>query len=264
MTQYVDPTYLRDVLTQYYSDSELHSMCFDLGIDYESLGGRGKADQALRLVAFAQRNNLINDIANYIRRTRDFINLKTADKPFPMLKVAGGSGPTEINHYHGPVYKGDGGTMDNSGDNITMGNVENSGNMAIGRGAQASSSGDTFNMSGNFSGANVNIKSTLTNVTQSIGNLPQTGDDDKAELNRLLAELNDTLQQIPENRADEAETITELLKTLVDQASASKPKPLLKITGDGLKQAAQNIADIMPNVLSIATKIVGILIPFKK
>ncbi|MCA9931420.1 MAG: hypothetical protein KC419_23200, partial [Anaerolineales bacterium] len=227
MTQYVDPKQLRDVLTQYYSDSELHSMCFDLGIDYESLGGRGKSEQALKLVLHAQRTNRLNDIASYVRRTRDFIQLRTASEPFPMLQDASGPNTTATHIYNAPVYQGDGGTMNNSGDNITMGDVDNSGSMAVGRGAQASSSGDTFNMSGNFSGSNVNIKSTLTNVNQSVGNLPQADDDDKAELKRLLAELNDTLQQIPESRADEAETIAEMVKTLIDQAAASKPKPLL-------------------------------------
>ncbi len=109
MTQFVDPVHLRQVLVQYYSDSELHMMCFDLGIDYESLGGRGKSEQATKLVAYAQRKNRINDIANYVRRTRQFVELKTADTAFPMLEDAASpaSGPTQVTYVMGDQVGGD-------------------------------------------------------------------------------------------------------------------------------------------------------------
>jgi hypothetical protein len=44
---------------------------------------------------------------------------------------------------------------------------------------------------------------------------------------------------------------------LVERAKDEKPNPTsIKITGEGLKQAAQNLADVLPTVVTIATQIV--------
>ncbi|MEJ2749021.1 MAG: hypothetical protein P8183_14120, partial [Anaerolineae bacterium] len=43
--KYVDPIHLRQVLKQYYSEGEIRTMCFDLGIEYESVPGRGKSER---------------------------------------------------------------------------------------------------------------------------------------------------------------------------------------------------------------------------
>ena len=48
---------------------------------------------------------------------------------------------------------------------------------------------DTFNMSGDFRGAIVNIKSTLRNVTQTVNTLPSSDGSAKAELTRLIEQL---------------------------------------------------------------------------
>ena len=119
-------------------------------------------------------------------------------------------------------------------------------------------SGDTFNMSGDFRGAFVNIKSKLKNVTQTIGTLPQVDASTKAELEGLIKELNDALQQTPEDKAEEAEAVAQVAQDLVEKAAEEQPnKTMVQITGEGLKQAAQNLADVTPSVLSIATRIVA-------
>jgi hypothetical protein len=49
----------------------------------------------------------------------------------------------------------------------------------------------------------------------------------------------------------------------VDKAQAEQPnKTSLQISGEGLKKAAQNLADIMPTVLTIATQIVTTIARF--
>ena len=118
-------------------------------------------------------------------------------------------------------------------------------------------SGDTFTMSGDFRGANVNIKSTLTNVTQTIGALPAADPSAKAELESLMQQLNDALQQVPADKAEEAEAVAQSAELLVNTATAEKPnKTMIQITGEGLKQAAKSVADVMPTILAIATQIV--------
>jgi hypothetical protein len=118
--------------------------------------------------------------------------------------------------------------------------------------------GDTFNMSGDFRGSILNIKSTLTHVTQTIGALPGADPAAKAKLETLIRQLNDALQKVPPDKGEDAEAVAELAQQLVETANKEKPnRTMVQVTGEGLKQAAQNLANVMPTVLTIATQIVG-------
>jgi pyruvate-formate lyase len=116
---------------------------------------------------------------------------------------------------------------------------------------------DRFNMSGDFRGAIVNIKSTLTNVQQSVGDIRTNDETARKELESLIGQLSEALQKIPAEHQEEAQAVAETAKVLVDTAKAEKPnKTMLQISGEGLKQAAQNLAEVMPAVLTIAGQIV--------
>lgn len=180
---------------------------------------------------------------------------------------------------YGDISIGDVAGRDIIKDNITVGDITGSSGVAIGRGAQSSVrqvdtgggdyaegsidkrkgtfvSGDQFNMSGNFSGAILNIKSTLTNVSQSIGAAPGGDAAVKAQLQQLIEELSSELQKAPADKEGEAEAVAETAKAAVEQATKEKPnKTLVTISAEGLKAAAQNLAAALPAVLPIATKI---------
>jgi hypothetical protein len=116
---------------------------------------------------------------------------------------------------------------------------------------------DRFNMSGDFRGAIVNIKSTLTNVQQSVGEIHSTDEIARKELETLIGQLSEALQKVPAENQEQAQAVAETAKVLVDTAKAETPnKTMLQISGDGLKQAAQNLAGVMPAVVSIASQIV--------
>ena len=118
--------------------------------------------------------------------------------------------------------------------------------------------GDQFNMTGDFRGAIVNIKSTLENVTQTVNAITGGDPSAKAELQQLLKQLSETLQQVPPEHAEAAEAVAETAKTLVETATQEKPnKIMVQITGEGLKKAAENLQAIMPAVLTLATQIVA-------
>jgi methyl-accepting chemotaxis protein len=116
---------------------------------------------------------------------------------------------------------------------------------------------DRFDMSGDFRGAIINIKSTLTNVQQSIGDIRTSDETTSKELESLIGQLSEALQKVPEGHQEQAEAVAETAKVLVDTAKAEKPnKTMLQISGEGLKQAAQNLAEVMPAVATIAGQIV--------
>lgn len=265
MTQYVDPVHLRQVLTQYYSEGELRTMCFDMGIDYESVGGRGKAEKVVELVAYAQRYGRLDQFAAYVRQTRDFIQLRMTDTlPELPQAIPGSVGSGTTIYLQGDLVQGD--KMDGDkvkGDKIAVGDISGSSGVAIGQGSQATGgdvhTGDRIDMSGDFRGANVNVKSTLTHVTQTVGALPQADDAAKAELQRLLAELEEALKQVPADKAQEKQTVEQMTEMLVNAAEQTN-KPMMQISAEGLKKAAENLAAVVPNVVKIAGAIVaGIL-----
>lgn len=118
--------------------------------------------------------------------------------------------------------------------------------------------GDRFNLSGDFRGAIVNLKSTLNNVRQSAGQIPGGDEETRKQLQALIDQLAAELEKTPPEKKEDAEAVAETAKALVDQARSEKPnQTMLKISGEGLKQAAQNLAGVMPTVASIAVQIVA-------
>lgn len=121
--------------------------------------------------------------------------------------------------------------------------------------------GDSIDMSGDFRGANVNVKSALKNASQAIGVSSDIEPTTKEQLQELLKSLNLELQQLPNERANEADAVASLANDLISKASEDKPNPMMiKITAEGLKQAAQSIADIVPTALEISAKIATLVL----
>lgn len=116
---------------------------------------------------------------------------------------------------------------------------------------------DQFSMSGDFRGALINIKSTLTHVQQSVGDISTKDQSARAELETLIKQLGEALEKIPVEKHEDAQAVADMAKVLVDTAKTEKPnKTMLNLTGEGLKNAAQNLKDIAPIVLSLAAQIV--------
>ena len=124
--------------------------------------------------------------------------------------------------------------------------------------------GDKITVSGNIQNSILNIKSKLTNVQQSVGSM-STGDEAaRQELQGLIEQLGQALENIPQNLKDEAEAVATAAQMLVENARTEKPnKPLLEITGEGLKKAAENLAQVAPTVVSIAGQVVTAVMRMK-
>lgn len=117
---------------------------------------------------------------------------------------------------------------------------------------------DKYNLSGDFRGSIINIESTLENVQQTVGQMSAGDENTRKELQELIGQLSKELKKkVPPEKKEQAEAVAVTAKALVDQAKEEKPnKTMVQITGEGLKKAAQNVADVMPTVLTIATQIV--------
>lgn len=115
--------------------------------------------------------------------------------------------------------------------------------------------GNTYNLS-NFKAGILNIESKLTNVSQSIRDIPSFDQSLKDELKQLIEQLNVALQKAPIEKIDESEALVDTTKNLVEDISKDKPnKAKIQLTLEGLKKAAENIASVLPEVLPIVIQI---------
>lgn len=62
--------YLRQQLTNLFSEGELRNLCFDLGVDYESLPARSKDGKARELITHIQRNSRLPELIRMGRQLR--------------------------------------------------------------------------------------------------------------------------------------------------------------------------------------------------
>lgn len=106
--------------------------------------------------------------------------------------------------------------------------------------------------------SNLIIKSTLTNVQNTIGALPGEDETARQELQELVMQLNKALEGIPQSQKEAAEAVAASVQALVESARAEKPnKTFIEITAEGLKKAAANLSEVAPTTLSIAGQVIA-------
>jgi hypothetical protein len=65
---------LQEKLENHFNENELRSLCFDLGVDYENLGGEGKVGKARELIGHQERRGDIDGLIDRCRELRPKIS----------------------------------------------------------------------------------------------------------------------------------------------------------------------------------------------
>lgn len=98
----VTPQQLHKALDKYFSLGELRTLSFELGIDYENLGGHSKNEKSLALVQYSQRHAIFDRVVAYVQHARPHVNLADATvdlaNPAPPAAKAGNTYT-----FYGPV-----------------------------------------------------------------------------------------------------------------------------------------------------------------
>jgi hypothetical protein len=66
----VDRTKLREILIDYFSESDLKTLCFQLDVEYADLGPGGRADRARELVIYFDRRRRLHRLVEEGRKLR--------------------------------------------------------------------------------------------------------------------------------------------------------------------------------------------------
>ena len=64
---------LRNLRVAYFNSSELHNLCFDLGVNYENLRGQTLEDKARELITLCHRYNLTESLIQQCRNLRPMV-----------------------------------------------------------------------------------------------------------------------------------------------------------------------------------------------
>jgi DNA mismatch repair ATPase MutS len=82
---------LRKILMDFFSFDELRSLCFDIGIDYETIRSSSKQEFVVELIQLLERHNEVNRLVSYIGFARpsisDIADLKDELQKANTLKV---------------------------------------------------------------------------------------------------------------------------------------------------------------------------------
>jgi hypothetical protein len=109
----------------------------------------------------------------------------------------------------------------------------------------------------------VNIDSTLTNVRQTLRLSERMPSEQKEELEALVNKLEVDLKEVRGNHKDEIEEIMNALQKAVGNASRppqERKQGILELSAKGLKDAANLLKDIAPNVITTSGLIVDFLL----
>ncbi|MCA9995126.1 MAG: hypothetical protein KDE56_05230 [Anaerolineales bacterium] len=226
-------TDLREKLNRYFSLGELKTICFDLRIDHESLDTGNKPALVESLIVHLGRTGRMPELLALVREQRQHVDWPDISQVDLETAVSAANKPTTtINQtFHGTT------TVNQPQGDVTM--------------------GDTITIR-DIVGSNVNIKSTLTNVSQTVGAMPNGTQSDKETLKSLIEQLSQELEKAPADKKEDAEAVADAAEAVVDAANKETPnqKSVTRF-GDNLKQAAEDIKDVMPTVLQIALQVVA-------
>ena len=101
----------------------------------------------------------------------------------------------------------------------------------------------------------INIDAVLSNVTQTLGSAPGLDSAQKLQLESLVQALKADLDKLKVSHADDTKEIAEALAKAVANAARSpqeRKQSLLQLSAKGLKEAAELVKDIAPNILTTA------------
>jgi hypothetical protein len=78
---------LREAMSTRFTESELRTVCFDLGLDYETISGANKGEKAINLILHFHNRNNLESLILYIKQHRFDVYTDLFDKHEPTSAV---------------------------------------------------------------------------------------------------------------------------------------------------------------------------------
>ena len=134
-------TTLHKQIDQYFSFSDVRTLCFNLGVDYENIPGDHRSAFIRNLIVSLAKQGRLQELIAEVRAERAFVDWQDVPADFELPSNIAQENIQQVVNYH--VYSGDvvhGDKVEGDkvgGDKISVGNIENAEGIAIGRDAAA-------------------------------------------------------------------------------------------------------------------------------
>lgn len=244
---------LLQLMQSHFNLEELHSLCFELGVDYDLLGEKlGLRERIIRLLEYLRRHGRLADLLLALRQHRPAVSWPDIDPDWRL--------PADLQL---PPEKG--------GPNYQFGDIKaaqvNVGGSQVFQGAISIDMRETDSSSkpGESSESQVradmdaDLAARLSQVAETLFTAPQFEEEDRQSFRDLIYELSQELGQLPSVLLTEIENIVKRVESLSRELRAEPPDPeMVQIMGESLRRAADKIASSSPTIPALVARILAL------
>jgi len=266
---------LHKQIDQYFSFSEVRTLCFELGVDYENIPGDIRSAFIRNLIVSLAKKNRLQELIDQVRQERPHVNWQNVPVDFQLPESVAQEDIRQVIHYnvyqgdvdqsvtfnqqgqtvHGPqVNTGRDAHINHLGENIdtgggefvqgsktTVGNIQNAEGIAIGEGASA----NVNKQASPESSAERPSPTTLPSTTPS------------AFVQQSVARANRYLQMASDEQKEAAAELANGVQLILGLAAQSPRDTLhLKLLCLGQLQLAQALSTDVPGIEQVMTQFV--------
>ncbi len=225
---------LHKQIDDYFSFDEVRTLCFDLGVDYENIPGNIRSAFIRNLIISLAKQKRLQELVDAVRQERSFVDWQDVPDDFELPTSMAQENIQQVVNYH--VYGNYVG-----GDQITVGNIENSQGVAIGRGSQAT-------VQQNPPAATPTL---ATDPSTAVSTIPPPS------IERAIQRVTRYLHMVSPEYQETAEELARSLTLVTTLAGQSSVDPLhLKLLCLGQSQLAQTLAVDVPGIEAVVEEFV--------
>jgi hypothetical protein len=232
---------LHKQIDQYFSFSEVRTLCFDLGVDYENIPGDHRSAFIRNLIVSLAKQKRLQELIDQVRMERPFVDWQNVPADFELPTSIAQESIQQVVNYnvYGDYVHGDkiGGDKV-GGDKITVGDIHDAEGIAIGGGASA-------NVQREVAPAEWPSPSQIAPAT--------TG----AALQQIVDRVNVYLQMASDGHKEAAAELANGMKLILGLAERQPVDALhLKLLCLGQRQLAQELSADVPGIDRVVAQFV--------
>lgn len=232
---------LHKQIDQYFSFSEVRTLCFNLGVDYENIPGDHRSAFIRNLIISLAKQNRLQELIDEVRAERAFVDWQDVPADFELPTAMAQENIQQVVNYHvyGDYVGGDKISGDKvGGDKISVGNIENAEGVAIGGGASA----------------NVNKETVAAERPSTAQPAPTTT---SLTVQQAADRVNLYLQTASDAQKEAAAELAGGLQLILDLKAQQPVNPLhLKLLCLGQQQLAQELSTDVPGIDQVVAQFV--------
>ncbi|MCP4416406.1 MAG: hypothetical protein GY805_07280 [Chloroflexi bacterium] len=229
---------LHKQIDERFSFSEVRTLCFDMGIDYDNVPGNTKSAFIRNLLVSLAREGRLQELVGRVREERSRVDWQNVPTDFELPASIAEEDIRQVVHYtvYGDMVQGDKVGGDKvAGDKISVGNISGGEGIAIGSGASA----------------NVEKKTVQPTPTQQPSAPPSTVD---ANVQQTAVKLNRYLKMASDGNQNSANELSASVNIILGVAAQQPVDALhLKLLCLGQTQLAQKLSKDIPEIEQIVT-----------